>query len=91
MPSPLDKIVTGKRLGFVAEHTARNCGAREAMSILSVFRRAKPRYADDKALDHFTPVLETVKPSAFDVAMDETQKADADAWAKLEQDLKREG
>lgn len=42
------------------------------MSILSFFRRTKSRYADDTAVDGFTRVLETVKPSAFDVAMDET-------------------
>lgn len=62
------------------------------MSILSFFRRrTKSRYADDRAVDDFTRVLETLKPSAFDVAVDETRKADAEVWANLEQDLKREG
>lgn len=59
------------------------------MSILSFFRRTLSRYADDKAVDDFTRVLETVKPSAFD-AMEETRRTDDEAWAKLERDLKRE-
>lgn len=59
-----------------------------SMSILSFFRRTKSRYADDKAVDDFARVLETVKPSAFDVAMEETRQTDAEIWAKLERDLK---
>lgn len=58
------------------------------MSILSFFRRIKSRYADDRAVDDFTRVLEKTKPSAFDVAMEETRRADAEVWAKLERDLK---
>lgn len=60
------------------------------MSILSFFRLTKSRAADNRAVDDFTRVLETTKPAAFDVAMDETQKADAEVWAKLERDLKPE-
>lgn len=58
------------------------------MNILSFFRRTKSRYADDKAVDDFARVLGNVEPSAFDVAMDEARKTDAEVWAKLEQDLK---
>lgn len=58
------------------------------MSILSFFRRTKSRHADDKAVNDFERVLKTVKPSAFDVAMEETRQVDADTWAKLERDLK---
>lgn len=58
------------------------------MSILSFFRRTKSRYADDRAVDDFERVLKQTEPSAFDVAMDETRKSDAVAWAKLERDLK---
>ncbi len=59
------------------------------MGILSFFRRTKSRYADDKAVDDFTRVVETIKPSsAFEVAMEETRQADAEAWAKLKLDLK---
>lgn len=61
----------------------------EAMSILSFLKRcAKSPYADDRAVDDFTHVLDQTKPSAFDVAMEETRQADAALWAKLERDLK---
>lgn len=53
-------------------------------------RRTKSRFADDKAVDDFTRVLDTAKPSAFDVAMEETRQSDAVVWAKLERDLKPE-
>lgn len=65
------------------------------MSILSFFRRrTKSHYADDKAVDDFARVAREKgllpAQSAFDVAMDEERKADAELWAKLESDLKRE-
>ena len=57
------------------------------MTILSFFRRTKSRYADDKAMDEFARVLETTKPSAFDVAMEETRREDAATWNTLVEDL----
>ncbi|CAN5192635.1 hypothetical protein BH10PSE11_BH10PSE11_08300 [soil metagenome] len=57
------------------------------MSILSFFRRTKSKYADDKAVEQFTRVLETVNPSAFDVAMEETRKSKGELCSKIENDL----
>lgn len=57
------------------------------MSILSFFRRTKSRYADDKAVDDFTRVLETTKPSAFDVAMEETAREEKEVWDRMVEDL----
>ena len=64
------------------------------MSVLSHFfrRRTKSRYADDKAVIDFEFVAREkglLPPkSAFDVAMEEDRQADAEAWAKIERDLK---
>lgn len=60
------------------------------MGILSLFRWAKSRHADGKA-DFERVTRETgllPAKSAFDVAIEEDRRADADAWAKLEQYLK---
>lgn len=62
------------------------------MTILQwIRRRALSRYADDKSVKDFERVLKQAKPSAFDAAMEEGRRSDAEAWAKLERDLKREG
>lgn len=60
------------------------------MSVLSFFRRTKSRYVDDRAVEDFERVLKQPRPSAFDIAMKETRKAEADAWEQLKRDLKRE-
>lgn len=61
------------------------------MSILSFFRRrTKSRYADDKSVDDFERVLKQTKPSAFDAAMEESRREDAEVWAKLRRDFKLE-
>lgn len=52
--------------------------------------RLRSRYVDDKAVDDFERVLKQTEPSAFDVAMNETRKSDAEVWAKLERGLKPE-
>lgn len=61
------------------------------MSILSFFRRTKSRYADDKAVDDFERVLKSKPKTAFDVAMEETRREEAEVWEGLERDLKRGG
>lgn len=85
------RIRRGARQQALDRPAGREADSGEAMSILNwIRRRTLSRYADDKTVTGFTRVLDQTKPSAFDVAMDETRKADADAWAKLERDLKRE-
>ena len=60
------------------------------MNILRFFRRTKSRYVDDKAVEDFERVLKQPRPSAFDVAMEETRIADAEAWEQIKRDFKRE-
>lgn len=66
------------------------------MTILQwIKRRTLSRYADDKAVKDFERVARDKgllpAKSAFDAAMEEERRADAEAWANLERDLKREG
>jgi hypothetical protein len=88
--SSLDKIVNEKRL-FVEQFGSSDVPGEgiEAMNILSFFRLTKSKYVDDKSVDDFERVLKQTKPSAFDVAMEETRQSEDDAWAKMERDLKQ--
>lgn len=49
-------------------------------------------YANSKALSDFTRVVDQTgilkQPTAFDAAMDETRKEDAEFWEGIERDLK---
>jgi hypothetical protein len=63
-----------------------------AMGILSLLYWAKSRHAGGKPDGDFERVARemTLLPakSAFDVAVEEDRRADANAWAKLERGLK---
>lgn len=51
-------------------------------------RRTTSLYDDDKIGDEFEVALKQTEPSAFDVAVEEARKSDAEAWAKLERGMK---
>lgn len=53
-------------------------------------RRTKSCYADNRAVDDFRCVVEQIgipKPSAFDVAMEETARNEKAAWDAVVRDL----
>lgn len=63
-----------------------------AMVILSLLQWAKSRHTGGKPDGDFERVARETAllpaKSAFDVAVEEDRRADANAWAKLERDLK---
>lgn len=60
----------------------------------AIATNSRPWMAEDhpKALSDFTRVVDQTgilkQPTAFDAAMDETRKEDAEFWAEIERDLK---
>lgn len=61
------------------------------MSILSFFRRrAMSRYAKGKAAHDLDSPPTKTKLSAFEAAMEESRREDAEVWAKLRRDFKLE-